>query len=379
MAGGKGLDGASRPAGDPTGVLGRLHAVQLHGLQSDLVGDLDDPLRRLVPEDAHGDRLVWKPLDDVGHGGRGHLPRGRGEHEPDGGCSHPHRQESIGFAGHTADLDEESLPVVIHSAVGHGRAPSRPATAARRSPARTSASPTNTAWYPAAASAATSSASLMPDSATATTPVGDGGGQCHGATSVDFERVEVPLVDADHRGSGGQGTDQLVLVVHLDQGGEGEGVGQLYERCQLVVVERCGDEQYGVGAHRPGVAHVEGADGEVLAQHRQGAGGPGRPQIIGSAAEEGLIGEHRQTGRTSGLVVGRHLSGIQCEVEIAAGGRAPLDLGDHRHAVTLMGGTEAPMQTNGPVRPQPPRRGRPPRSRWSAAASCRCAATMVSR
>ena len=145
----------------------------------------------------------------------------------------------------------------------------------RRSSARTRVSPTSTAWYPASASAATSSASLMPDSATATTPSGMAAASLERRVAVDFERVQVPLVDTDQRGPGVEGPRQLVLVVHLDQGVEGERAGQRLGTAELAVVERGGDEQDGVGTHRPGVADVEGADGEVLAQYRKGAGGPG--------------------------------------------------------------------------------------------------------
>ena len=67
-----------------------------------------------------------------------------------------------------------------------------------------------------------------------------------------------------------------------------------WKSTQLGVVERGDDQQHAVGAHQPGVAHVGGADREVLAQHRQRARGPGRWQVGDRAAEELLVGEHRQ-------------------------------------------------------------------------------------
>ena len=53
------------------------------------------------------------------------------------------------------------------------------------------------------------------------------------------------------------------------------------EVAELAVVERGDDQQHGVGAHQPGVAHVVRRDGEVLAQHRQPAHGPGRGESAG--------------------------------------------------------------------------------------------------
>ena len=52
VAGRKGLDRPSDPAGDPLGVGDRLDAMELHRPQSDQIGDLDDPPGGLVTEHA---------------------------------------------------------------------------------------------------------------------------------------------------------------------------------------------------------------------------------------------------------------------------------------------------------------------------------------
>ena len=97
----------------------------------------------------------------------------------------------------------------------------------------------------------------MPDSATATTSARDAGRQGTGALVVDREGAQVPLVDPDQPGPGAQGAVELLLVVHLDQGGQAERAGAGREAGQLVVVEGGGDQQHGVGPHEAGVDHVE--------------------------------------------------------------------------------------------------------------------------
>ena len=99
---------------------------------------------------------------------------------------------------------------------------------------------------------------------------------------VDLERAQVALVDADQRGAGGQGPVELGLVVHLDQRVEARGRRPAARNVvSSVSVEGGHDQQHGVGAHEPGVAHVGLADGEVLAQHRQ-VDGAGLGQVVGA-------------------------------------------------------------------------------------------------
>ena len=158
----------------------------------------------------------------------------------------------------------------------------------------------------------------MPDSATLTTPSGIAAGHPHGAVVVDLERDEVALVDADERRPGVERLLQLRLVVHLDEDVEAELAGQLVELDQLERVEHGGDEQHGVGAHQPGVGDVAGIDGEVLAQHRERRRRAGRFEVGHRAAEELLVGEHREARwRRRARSVARQLGGIEVAVEVA--------------------------------------------------------------
>ena len=80
--------------------------------------------------------------------------------------------------------------------------------------------------------------------------------------------------------------------------------------------------------------HLVGVDGEVLAQHRQGAGGAGLLQVGVAALEEIHVGEHRQARRAAELVAHRDLIGPEVRADHPARGTGLLHLGDHRR-VTL--------------------------------------------
>src|SRR5580658_9810034 len=76
--------------------------------------------------------------------------------------------------------------------------------------------------------------------------------QTGGAVGVHRERREVALVDAHELRPGVEGPVELALVVHLDQGIEGELARQAEKARELVFGQRRHDEQDGVGPHEPG-------------------------------------------------------------------------------------------------------------------------------
>ncbi len=84
------------------------------------------------------------------------------------------------------------------------------------------------------------------------------------------------------------------------------------------VVQGGHDQEHGVSPHQTGVGHVGGADGEVFPQHWQPAGRPGPAQVGRRSPEELSVGQHRQTGGPTGLVVPGHDGGVKAGVEIAA-------------------------------------------------------------
>jgi hypothetical protein len=79
----------------------------------------------------------------------------------------------------------------------------------------------------------------------------------------------------------------------LDQGSQPEGPCQSQELGQFRVVEGRDDQQDGVRPHRAGIADIERGHREVLAQHREPAGGPGGPEVGTAPTEELLVGEDR--------------------------------------------------------------------------------------
>jgi len=82
-------DGERHALGHPSGVLGALVPVELHGAEPDLVRHLDDACGRLVTEHADGQHLVGQALHDVGHRRDRDLPRGGAKMKPTASAPSP--------------------------------------------------------------------------------------------------------------------------------------------------------------------------------------------------------------------------------------------------------------------------------------------------
>ena len=132
-------------------------------------------------------------------------------------------------------------------------------------------------------------------------------------SKVKRSRWFTPIRSAPH----GEGPVELGLVVDLDQHVEVELAGEVVEVGELLVVERRGDQQYAVGTHDAGIGDIAGVDGEVLAEHGQGHGRPGRRQVGGRPAEPVLVGEHGEARGTAPLVGASELGGVEIDEEVA--------------------------------------------------------------
>ena len=132
------------------------------------------------------------------------------------------------------------------------------------------------------------------------------------------------------RGADRDGPLDLALVVGLDQHGEAElerervQVGE-----QAVVGERGDDEQHRVGADASRLEHLHLVDHEVLAQRRERGRLARGLQVGDRAAEERIVGEHRERGRAPGFVQPGRALRIEVGSELTLRRRAPLDLRDH--------------------------------------------------
>ena len=165
----------------------------------------------------------------------GAIWRGEGaKTNPTADGAHAHGQQGVGLGGDPADLDEQVVAGVLAGRAVDGRLERAhrpgPEQLGRRRPA---GRPTGPGSPPPARPGtrhrpgeATSSASRIPDSATATTSAGIDPTQAQGPLAVDLEGAEVPLVHPDHPGPGAEGPLELELVVHLDQGGQRQPPGQ---------------------------------------------------------------------------------------------------------------------------------------------------------
>ena len=106
----------------------------------------------------------------------------------------------------------------------------------------------------------------------------------------------------------------------LDEDIEADASGQREKGFEFGLIERGGDEQHTVRAHESRIADIALADGEVLAQHRQRTGRASNDQILDGSTEEFDISEHRQTGRSTCLVLLGQLRRIKTNSQIALGG-----------------------------------------------------------
>ena len=273
VAGDERLDDEGHVLADPQCVGRRLVAVQLRALETRLVHEIDDALRRLVAEHADGQHLGRQPAHDVAGPHRLQLADRRREDEPDRIRAERDRQQRVVLVGDATDLHEHGVSDPTsrrcrrHAQVFHrGRGIARLDQGLAHQQ-RVIARGGQCRRVVGAADA--------------------GFGDAHHARRherrhppspglVDLEGDEVALVDADQIGLDSQRPLELGLVVDLDEHVEADLAGQLMEVGELGVVERGGDQQHAIGAHEAGVAHVAGVDGEVLAQHRPSTGGARR-------------------------------------------------------------------------------------------------------
>jgi len=151
----------------------------------------------------------------------------------------------------------------------------------------------------------------------------------HGAFLVDLKRHQISLIHTDDLGVDGQGSFEFGFVVDLEQGGQANCARSACELGQLVVVQSGGDEQHGIGAHQASVVHVVDSDREVLADDRQVHCRTSSLKVSRRTAEVIGIGQHRQTGGTSGSVGSGDFGRVQICGQFTLGRGPALHLGDH--------------------------------------------------
>ena len=176
-------------------------------------------------------------------------------------------------------------------------------------------------------------ASRMPDSATATTSVGHASAHPQGAIAVDLEGPQVPLVDADESGADGEGPRSSSASSCTSTSGARSSDPARSISAASSASSRAATISRTASAPMSRASHT--SSGDTVKSLRS----TGRSQAARAASrstrattEERLVGQHGQARCPTGLVLGRHPAGIEVRVEVALGGRAPLDLGDDGHA-----------------------------------------------
>ena len=142
--------------------------------------------------------------------------------------------------------------------------------------------------------------------------------------------AQVAVVDAQQRRLQLQRAVQLGAVMHLDQHAHAVRERHRLQIGHLRVVQAGGDQQDAVRAHRARLKDLVLVDHEVLAQHRQRAGGTRLLQILGAALEVLQVGQHAQAGRAVARVARGDLGRAEVGADHALARAGLLDLGDHR-------------------------------------------------
>jgi len=134
--------------------------------------------------------------------------------------------------------------------------------------------------------------------------------------------------------------------VHLDQHRHAELPRGILQRFHLRRRQAGGNQEDAVGAHRASLEHLVRIEDEILAQHRQRAGGARCCEVLGRALEELAVGKHRQARRAARGIALRDLRRFELLPHYAFRGACALDLGDHRGTARVdslsQGGNEVP-------------------------------------
>ena len=137
------------------------------------------------------------------------------------------------------------------------------------SAARTSASPTSTAWAPAATTRSTSARVVDAALAHRHRARRDAGQQRERGVEARLERLEVAVVHADHRRAEAQRAVELGRGVRLDQRRRAPRPCAAWNRSRRAgAVERGHDQQHRVGAGGARLPELVLVDDELLAEHR---------------------------------------------------------------------------------------------------------------
>lgn len=152
-------------------------------------------------------------------------------------------------------------------------------------------------------------------------------GQREGMAHVGVERAQVAVVDAHHVGPGFQ-AGHFRGVVQLQQYLQPQVVGLRRQSAAHGRRQYGGNEQHRVGSGGPRLQQLVFGTDEVLAQYGQLAEVARLAQVVQRAAEEFLVGQHRQGGGSALRILRNDVGHLGLAANPAARGRAALELGN---------------------------------------------------
>ena len=143
--------------------------------------------------------------------------------------------------------------------------------------------------------------------------------------------LQVSVVDADQRGSEVEHAGKVCLVVQLHERRHAVVDDRPVEAPEVAVVEALGDQEHRVGPMGSRLDHLVEVDHELLAEHRQTHGRPGRLQISEAATEASMVGEHRDRRSPGGGIAPHDVLDGGSRPDLAGRRALPLELGDQPH------------------------------------------------
>ena len=146
---------------------------------------------------------------------------------------------------------------------------------------------------------------------------------------ADFKAVQITVVHAHQRRGKLHRSGEFGGVVRLDEHGHPQFVRQRFHFLHARQAQRGDDQQNAIRAHRARLKNLIRIDHEILAQHRQRAGGARGLQIFRRTLKVIAIGQHRQTRRAAVCIARGDIGRIEISADHALGRAGFLDLGNH--------------------------------------------------
>ena len=162
-------------------------------------------------------------------------------------------------------------------------------------------------------------------------------GEAFGGAKISDEALEIAVVDPDQPRAQRRCALHFGCVVDFDEHVHAALIRGLFDLLHRPVFQRGDDDQDCISPDRARLGDLPGIDHEILAQHRQCAGGAGGDQKVLVALKVGSIGQDREAGGSASRIGAGMVSGVKILADESLGRRCFLDFCDQRKAICCPG------------------------------------------